>query len=147
MNAALSLQQAPQQRQQAALQPPQRNRFRLQRVRTGIILYRTSISWFSIRRKLKKLNSHGTLMDKKVSKKPMSFQILIITQNELTCVHSLFMIEDILLVEKVANTTIVRVSTTNRKSTGNWLEIDRIVMNFGDTRDKDHLNFYQMAKW
>ena len=144
---ATYLQQALPQRQQAALQPPQQNRSRLQRIRMDIIHYRTSTCWFSIRRKLKRLNSLGTLTGKKVSKKPMSFQTLIIMQNELTCAHLLCMIENILLVEKVANTTIVKVSTTNRKSTGNWLKIDWIVMNFGDTRDKDHLNFYQMVKW
>ena len=74
---------------------------------------------------MKKLNSLGTQMGKKVSKKPMSFQILIITQNELTCVHSLFMIEDILLVEKAANTTIVRVSLPYRKLTGNAPVMER----------------------
>ena len=120
----LPLRQPPQpapllQQQAAVLRRPQQNRFQLQQIRTVIIHYRTSISWFSIRRKLKKLNSLGTSMGKKVWKKPMSFRILIITQNELTCVRSLCRIEDISSVEKAANTTTVRVFSPYRKSTGN----------------------------
>ena len=118
--------------QAAILRRPQQNRFRLHRVRTVIIRYRISISWFSIRRTLKKLNSLGILMDKKVWKKPMSFRILIITQNELTCVRSLCRIEDISSVEKAANTTTVRVFSPYRKSTGNV----RNFQSFEDIRKK-----------
>ena len=78
----------------------------------------------------------------------MSFRILIIMQNERTCVHSLFMIEDILLVEKAANTIIVRVSSLYRKLTGNRPEIPKMsgVSRISGKRSFELLSNGQMIK-